>query len=234
MSIILHDSLFYLNSTLWQLRNCNKYIKFASVFYHISYHFTSGCSSSVETLLWNGRKAGTGPFSGSCGRQKSDKWTNTTKQENSWTSVKTMTTHLEFDFQHSRSFEAWVLVLWFDGTDSTRLDQHLCLLCRCCRVNDRLVRQSCQKGTGKVNKIILSISFTQSSYSYIYLQTTKVLNKGVFSKNGECWITQVKNCKKHLLRFKPLWFVWLVELCFFKASKAFFWNDRDKRLVLTQ
>ena len=42
------------------------------------------------------------------------------------------------------------------------------------------------------------------------------------------------NCKKHLLRFKPLWFVWLVELCFFKASKAFFWNDRDKRLVLKQ
>lgn len=27
--------------------------------------YTSGCSSSVETLLWNGKKAGTGPFSGS-------------------------------------------------------------------------------------------------------------------------------------------------------------------------
>lgn len=30
--------------------------------------YTSGCSSSVETLLWNGKKAGTGPFSGSCGK----------------------------------------------------------------------------------------------------------------------------------------------------------------------
>lgn len=70
MWIILHDNLFYLDLTHWQLRNSKQYVKFASVFYHISYHFTSGCSSSVETLLWNGRKAGTGPFSGSCGRKK--------------------------------------------------------------------------------------------------------------------------------------------------------------------
>jgi len=32
----------------------------------------------------------------------------------------------------------------------------------------------------------------------------------------------------HSLRFNPLWFVWLVEFCFFKASSAFFWTEVQK------
>lgn len=36
-----------------------------------------------------------------------------------------------------------------------------------------------------------------------------------------------KLSQMYLLRFKPLWFVWLVELCFFKASSAFFLKENS-------
>ena len=53
--------------------------------------------------------------------------------------------HLEFDLQGSRALEPRVLVLRLDGADGARLDPHLGLLRRFCRVDHRLVGQRCER-----------------------------------------------------------------------------------------
>lgn len=139
--------------------------------------------------------------------------------------------YLQFDFQHSRSFESRVLVLWFNSTDGPWLNEHLCLFCRCCRIDNRLVWQSCKKQ--KENKSITSVVVKIKEFVWDQQITDRVWKWGNLETLSICQPCLVKWFSKHvdtnllkidLLRFKPLWFVWLVELCFFRASSAFFWK----------